>query len=74
MKLIIAALAYHLAIMPTGGTRTNDNRDLFKPFDVDKTFSSEADCRADVAANMATYLKQRGLPNDAVANFACTSN
>lgn len=71
--LFAAALVWRLVILPTGGTKTDENKDLFKPFDTPKTFSSEADCRADAAANLTAYLAARGLPSGAVANFGCTT-
>lgn len=74
MKVVIAAvLLWRLVVLPTGGTRT-DQRDLFKPFDVPGTFSSEAACRADGAANLRSYLSGHGLPADAVGKIVCTVN
>lgn len=69
--LVIAALTFHLVIMPTSGS---SDRELMKPFDTDKYFPTEADCKADAAANMQTYLQQRGFSPGATANFACTVN
>ena len=71
--MLMAALAWHLVIVPTG-QRTADNHELFKLFDVPKTFSSEANCRTDASANLQSYLTAHGLPVGATANFACTTN
>jgi hypothetical protein len=62
---------FRLVIMPTG-PKTPDTADLFKPFDTDKTFDSDAACRADAEANLSAYFAQRGLPPGATGNFACT--
>jgi hypothetical protein len=48
MKLLLAAVLYHLVVMPTSapsGMKTSDNKDLFKPFDVaEETFDTEEAC------------------------------
>ena len=51
--------------------KTQENNHLFKPFEVDKAFGSEAACRED-AANLMAYLTQHGLPPEARGNFVCT--
>ena len=70
--VIAAALVWRLVIMPTG-PKTVD-KELYKPFDIQGTYTNETDCKADVAANLATYVTQHGLPAGTTANFVCTTN
>lgn len=73
MNFVTAAvIVWRLVILPTG-PKTVD-KDLYKPFDIQGSFATEAACKADVAANLATYLTQRGLPAGTTANFVCTTN
>lgn len=51
---------------------TQQNKDLFKPFDTGRTFDSEEACRADGKARLTEYLRERGLPDGVTANIACS--
>lgn len=74
MKLLAAAVLYHLVIMPTSGTKTNDNKELFKPFDVQgEIFSTEQACIDFAKATLNAQLAKHGLPPDTQANFACSN-
>ena len=69
---IAAALVWRLVILPTG-PKTID-KDLYKPFDIQGTYTAEADCKAAAASNLAAYVTQHNLPLGTTANFVCTTN
>jgi hypothetical protein len=77
MKLLLAAVLYHLVVMPTSapsGMKTSDNKDLFKPFDVaEETFDTEEACMVFAKATIKAHLAMHGLPPDTQANFFCSN-
>lgn len=77
MKLLLAAVLYHLVVMPTSapnGMKTNENKELFKPFDVQgETFSTEQACLDFAKATIKAHLAMHGLPPDTQANFVCSN-
>lgn len=72
--ILAAALVWRLVIMPTGGIKTEQTKELFKPFDVPSLFASEADCRDFARLNLLSLLAAHGLPNGTGGNFVCTVN
>ena len=74
--VMAAATVFQLVLMPTAGLpgiRTAANAELFKPFSVQKTFSTENECHADFESNAGMYLQQRGLPFGTSANHSCSA-
>lgn len=72
--ILAAALIWRLVIMPTGGIKTEQTKELFKPFDVPSLFSSEVDCRDFARDNLPSLLAAHGLPMGTSGNFVCTVN
>lgn len=78
--LLAVVVTWHLAVMPLVGEpqpsgepiKTEENKDLFKPFDTGRSFESEEACRADGRAHLADYLRERGLPGGATGNISCS--
>lgn len=74
MKLLVAVVLYHLVVLPTSGTKTNDNKELFKPFDVlGQTFDTEQACKDFAKATLNAQIAAHGLPPDTQANFVCSN-
>jgi hypothetical protein len=75
MNIVIAAALVwrRLVVLPTG-PKTDAKKELMKPFDIQGTYATEADCKADVASNLASYVARHGLPAGTTANFVCTTN
>lgn len=70
--LLAATLVYTISIMPTG-QRTQETKDLFKPFSVEEIFTSEEQCHAAAKATLKAHLQMRGLPPGTTANYSCTA-
>lgn len=78
--VLAVVLTWHLILMPLAGgpgpsglpLMTDANKDLFKPFDTGRTFDNEESCKADGRARLTDYLRERGLPDGATANIACS--
>jgi len=74
--LLAATVTFRLVIMPIAalpGVKTPANSATFQPFDIDKSFTTENDCKSDFQANAVQYLQQRGFPFGTIANYSCTA-
>lgn len=63
--MIILAVIFQLAIMPTGAPQA-------KPFDVPNKFSTEQECINYAKANLNSLMAQKGLSNTS-GNYSCTA-
>lgn len=80
--MIALVLVFHLIVMPTylatpndqASTRDTTTDALFRPFDSELTFDTEAACEAYATPeNLRALLDARMTPQNSAAGHACTT-